>query len=63
MLRQGPGHVRTLVDGIEKWMTEREYTSVKQMKGSLSQQACPDPAAFERGNYMKALTSFSGRDA
>jgi dihydroorotate dehydrogenase (fumarate) len=41
-------------------MTEREYTSVEQMKGSLSQQACPDPGAFERANYMKALTSYTG---
>ncbi len=59
LLRQGPAHVATLVSGVEKWMTEREYTSVEQMKGSLSQQACPDPAAFERSNYMKALTSYT----
>jgi len=59
LLRQGPAHVSTLVSNVEKWMTEREYTSVEQMKGSLSQQACPDPAAFERTNYMKALTSYS----
>ena len=59
LLRQGPAHVGTLVSSVEKWMTEREYTSVEQMKGSLSQQACPDPAAFERTNYMKALTSYT----
>ncbi len=41
-------------------MNAREYASVEQMKGSLSQQACPDPAAFERSNYMKALTSYTG---
>ena len=60
LLRQGPAHVGALVSGIETWMTEREYASVEQMKGSLSQQACPDPAAFERSNYMKALTSYTG---
>ena len=60
LLRQGPAHVATLVSGVETWMTERDYASVEQMKGSLSQQACPDPAAFERSNYMKALTSFTG---
>jgi dihydroorotate dehydrogenase (fumarate) len=59
LLRQGPAHVGALVSGVEKWMTEREYASVEQMKGSLSQQACPDPAAFERSNYMKALASFT----
>ncbi|MBE0619183.1 MAG: dihydroorotate dehydrogenase-like protein [Burkholderiales bacterium] len=60
LLRKGPNHVANLVSGVEKWMTEREYDSVEQLKGSLSQQSCPDPAAFERGNYMKALTSFTG---
>ncbi len=60
LLRQGPSHVAALVSGIEKWMTGREYDSVEQMKGSLSQLACPDPAAFERNNYMKALTSYTG---
>ena len=60
LLRHGPAHAATLVSGVEKWMTEREYVSVEQMKGSLSQQACPDPAAFERANYMKALTSYTG---
>ena len=59
LLRKGPNHVGALVSGVEKWMTEREYDSVEQMKGSLSQQACPDPAAFERNNYMKALTSYT----
>jgi dihydroorotate dehydrogenase (fumarate) len=60
LLRNGPKHIATLVSGIEKWMSAREYASVGQMKGSLSQQACPDPAAFERSNYMKALTSYTG---
>ena len=38
-----------------------EYESVEQLKGSMSQQNCPDPAAFERGNYMKALTCYTGK--
>ncbi len=59
LLRQGPAHAGTLVSGVEKWLAERDYSSVEQMKGSLSQQSCPDPAAFERSNYMKALTSYA----
>lgn len=60
LLRHGPAHAGTMIAGVERWLAERDYTSVKQMKGSLSQQACPDPAAFERSNYMKALTSYTG---
>jgi dihydroorotate dehydrogenase (fumarate) len=59
LLTQGPRHVDTLVRGVEAWLSEREYSSVAQMKGSLSQQACPDPDAFERANYMRALQSYT----
>lgn len=59
LLTRGPSHVGALVKGVEAWMSEREYTSVAQMKGSLSQQSCPDPDAFERANYMKTLTSYT----
>lgn len=59
LLQRGPGHVGTLVRGVEDWLAEREYSSVAQMKGSLSQQSCPDPDAFERANYMKTLQSYS----
>ncbi len=59
LLKLGPTHVRTLLDGVQRWMQERDYVSVRQLQGSLSQAACPDPAAFERSNYMKALTSYT----
>ena len=39
-------------------MTEHEYESIQQMKGSLSQKSVKEPAAFERANYMKVLNSF-----
>jgi dihydroorotate dehydrogenase (fumarate) len=63
LLKMGPEHIGTLVRGITDWLVEREYTSVEQMKGSLSQQACPDPDAFERANYMKALKSYTSEFA
>ena len=63
LLTKGPAHVDTLVRGVQAWMTEREYESVAQMKGSLSQQSCPDPDAFERANYMRALQSYSSEFA
>ena len=63
LLTKGPNHVGTLVRGVQAWMSEREYTSVAQMKGSLSQQSCPDPDAFERANYMKTLKSYTSEFA
>jgi dihydroorotate dehydrogenase (fumarate) len=60
LIRHGPAHLGVLLDGVRCWLEEREYRSVEQMKGSLSQVNNPDPAAFERANYIKALTSFLG---
>ena len=58
-LARGPHVVSEMLEGISEWMTEREYSSIEQLKGSMSQISCPDPAAFERGNYMKALVSYA----
>jgi dihydroorotate dehydrogenase (fumarate) len=58
-LARGPAVVADMLDGLRAWMTEREYVSVEQLKGSLSRTSGPDPAAFERGNYMRALVSYA----
>jgi dihydroorotate dehydrogenase (fumarate) len=58
LLRNGVGHMKTLVDGLSGWMEKRGYDSVEQMKGSMSQQKVADPSAFERANYIKVLGSF-----
>lgn len=60
LLQRGPAHIAELLTGTNDWLARHEYESVEQMKGSLSQANCPDPAAFERANYMKALTRYSG---
>jgi dihydroorotate dehydrogenase (fumarate) len=61
LIAHGAGRVPELLSGMNEWMTNFEYESVKQMRGSMSQQAVAEPAAFERANYMKALTSFDNR--
>jgi dihydroorotate dehydrogenase (fumarate) len=58
LLHEGCGKITELVNGFATWMDEHEYDSVDIMKGSLSQQSCPEPAAFERANYMKVLQSY-----
>jgi dihydroorotate dehydrogenase (fumarate) len=40
---------------LRNWMEEHEYESVAQMQGSMSQLRCPDPGAFERAQYMRAV--------
>ena len=55
LLRNGTSHLRYIEDGLSEWMEKHEYESVAQMKGSMSQLRCPNPAAFERAQYMKAV--------
>jgi len=50
--------VNEILEHTQTWMEEHEYTSIKQMQGSMSQKSVKDPAAFERANYMKVLNSF-----
>ena len=57
LLKYGPGHLTDLVCDVERWLDENDYQSVSQLRGSLSQANSPDPTAFERHNYMKALTT------
>lgn len=58
LLRHGIPHLRTLERELIHWMEEHEYESVRQMQGSMSQLHCPDKSAYERAQYMKAITSF-----
>jgi len=58
LLGNGINRISEILKDLEKWMEEREYESVEQMKGSMSQKSVADPAAFERANYMKALNNY-----
>ena len=59
LLKNGPDHITSVLDGVTRWLEEREYLSLDQARGSLSQVSSPNPAAFERSNYMHALTEYS----
>ena len=58
LLRHGIEHLADVLAGMTHWLEEHEYASLDQMKGSMSHSACPDPTAFERLSYMKALTGY-----
>jgi dihydroorotate dehydrogenase (fumarate) len=58
LLKEGVGKIAELIEGVQVWMEEHEYDSVSQMKGSMSHKSSPEPAAFERANYMKVLNSY-----
>jgi dihydroorotate dehydrogenase (fumarate) len=59
LLQHGPGRLREILDNMERWMTEREYSSVAQLKGSMSQKNLPDPSVVERASYLRVLDSYA----
>jgi len=58
LLQNGVGRINDILEVLTAWMAEHEYEAVTQMIGSMSQQYCAEPAAFERANYMKVLDSY-----
>ena len=67
-LRNGISHLRHIEHGVREWMEDHEYESVCQMQGGMSQIRCPDPGAFERAQYMRAVKGLqhvlvTGREA
>jgi dihydroorotate dehydrogenase (fumarate) len=62
LLKRGPQVLTEMLGGITRWLEEREYTSVAQMKGSMSQQNSPNPSAFARAAYLHVLDSFTPPD-
>jgi dihydroorotate dehydrogenase (fumarate) len=59
LLRNGIPHLKTVLGGVADWMEKHEYVSIRQMQGSMSQKSVAEPAAFERANYMKVLSSYA----
>jgi dihydroorotate dehydrogenase (fumarate) len=55
LLRNGPGHLRRVRNEIESWMQENEWSSLGEMRGNMSFERIPDPAAYERANFRMAL--------
>jgi dihydroorotate dehydrogenase (fumarate) len=58
LLQHGPRHLALLQRELRHWLEEHEYESLKQAQGSLSLRHCPDPGAYERGNYMRVLQTW-----
>ena len=58
LLRRGVEHIAVIERELCAWLEEHEYESVEQLKGSLSQKNCADPSAFERAQYMRAISTY-----
>lgn len=59
LLKNGPEYVTQVLVELVAWMREHDYDDVIELRGALSQRSAPDPEAFERANYLKALSGYS----
>jgi dihydroorotate dehydrogenase (fumarate) len=55
LLIHGPRHLEVVRADLERWLELHEYDSLAEAKGSMSLRHSPDPAAFERGNYIRII--------
>jgi dihydroorotate dehydrogenase (fumarate) len=62
LLEHGVEHLAHVRAALLAWMDEHEYTSIREMRGSMSQGAVAEPAAFERANYLRVLRSYALRE-
>ena len=58
LLRKGPHHLRHVIRAFREWGDDRGYTSIDQIRDRMSLKHCADPAAFERGGYLRILQSW-----
>ena len=58
LLMRGPGHVRTVLQDLDRWLVDHEWESLAAMRGNMSFSKVPDPDAYERANYMLMLQSW-----
>jgi dihydroorotate dehydrogenase (fumarate) len=62
LLKQGIAHLEVIEAEMRQWLEANEYESVMQLQGSVSQMHAGDPSAFERAQYMRAVTAWPPRD-
>jgi dihydroorotate dehydrogenase (fumarate) len=57
----GIEHIGRVLADLRYWLEKREYASIAETRGCLSRRSVPDTSPFDRGNYIKTLSSYSLR--
>jgi len=59
LMRYGITHIQRVEMDLASWLEQHHHTSLRELKGIMSQQNCPDPSAFERAQYVRGLSSYT----
>ena len=57
LLRHGPGQLARMHAELLQWLEEHDTHDIQALRGSLSQQRCPNPEAYERAQYLRVVSS------
>jgi dihydroorotate dehydrogenase (fumarate) len=57
----GIEHIGRVLSDLQYWLEKREFSSLSETRGCLSRRSVPDVSPFDRGNYIKTLSSYSLR--
>ncbi|MFO0760024.1 MAG: dihydroorotate dehydrogenase-like protein [Byssovorax sp.] len=60
LLHEGPNKLRAIREEMSRWLEAHEYHSLRQAQGSMSISRCPNPSAYERGNYIRVIQGWHG---
>lgn len=58
LMRYGIAQIRRLEKEVSQWMEENKHSSLSELKGRLSHKNCAEPSAFERDQYVRALSTY-----
>jgi dihydroorotate dehydrogenase (fumarate) len=59
LMRYGITHIQRIEMDLVAWLEQHQHNSLRELKGVMSQQNCPDPSAFERAQYVRGLSSYT----
>ena len=59
LYKNGPGQLKTMLEGLEQWMDDKSFAAVADFKGKLSYESSDNPAAYERIQFMKQFAGIS----
>lgn len=59
LMNQGAEAIEHLLSDLSYWMESKEYSSIEQLKGSLSYDNAASPNLYARGNYLEVMDSFT----
>jgi len=56
LIKHGIPFIKHLLDEMREWMRVRNFETIKQWRGKMSQQNIADPTLYERANYIRVLS-------